>query len=184
MHLFIRTRVAGSLLLALAGGACNDGAEQSARDTEPDSSPAAGADCADPAIRVVVRRFGERLREVSLLGPDSVIEVEMRAAYGDLVTPELLDDWVTEPAAAPGREVSSPWPQRIEIAEIDPGEGGACVARGEVIYATSADSTGDRALGGEYVTLNLIHTEGWRIGAYEAAESPLPDTLTVDTATG
>ncbi len=39
-----------------------------------------------PGVREVVERFGERLKQVSLLGPDSLVAVEIRKAYAPLVT--------------------------------------------------------------------------------------------------
>ena len=72
----------------------------------------AAASC-DTDARDVVERFGRRMREVSLLAPDTVVRRELRDAYGALASDSLLRAWESAPANAPGREVSSPWPARI-----------------------------------------------------------------------
>ena len=43
----------------------------------------------------------------------------MQAQYSDFVDPTLLEEWIRSPANAPGREVSSPWPDRIDIVSLD-----------------------------------------------------------------
>src|SRR5690348_5068827 len=65
------------------------------------------------AVRRLVRLFGSRMQTVSLLAPDSIAASRLQEAYGTLVTPDLLSDWMARPTAAPGRRVSSPWPDRI-----------------------------------------------------------------------
>ena len=178
-----RARAAGCLLLALAVAACADGAEQPEPDVEvasPDPAPA--ADCTDPAIRELVSRFGASLREVSLLAPDTIVAAEMREAYADLVTPEVLADWTADPSTAPGRDVSSPWPQRIDIAGIDPDGADACVVRGEVVYVSSADTASAAAATRRGVTLTVAGAGAWRIGGYEAGEGAASGTATADTA--
>ncbi|MFN2421307.1 MAG: hypothetical protein ABR527_08000 [Gemmatimonadota bacterium] len=58
---------------------------------------------------------------------------EIREVYGSLVTPSLLDTWIAEPAGAPGRQVSSPWPERIEVDSMGPAGAGICQVLGEVV---------------------------------------------------
>lgn len=65
----------------------------------------------------------------------------MRKAYAGLVDPELLARWVQNPAAAPGRAVSSPWPERIEI-ESSSETGSEATVEGTVIEMTSAGVAG------------------------------------------
>lgn len=136
----------------------------------PDSLPAASDACDEPAVRDVVERFGRALQQVSLLAPDTQREGRMRAHYGPLVTSALLDQWLREPAAAPGRETSSPWPARIEIDSIAPGAGGACAVYAGVAYATSADPDGDAALRAP-VTLQVLRNGEWRIAEYREGEA-------------
>src|SRR5918992_2146126 len=87
-------------------------------------APASRTSCDAPEVRQVVERFGERLQRVSLLAPESVVVREVRAAYAPFVTPELLATWTSNPRSAPGREVSSPWPARIEVRSVQVADAG------------------------------------------------------------
>jgi len=42
----------------------------------------------------------------------------IEAHYGKWISPKLLEAWLSDPSKAPGRWVSGPWPDRIEIGEI------------------------------------------------------------------
>jgi len=67
----------------------------------------------------LVQGFGEQLKMVSLLAPQDIIKESMEEYYGGYVTPRLLDEWINAPMQAPGRFVSSPWPERIDILTVD-----------------------------------------------------------------
>ena len=141
-----------------------------------DEGPAAEAEpsCDTPEVRALVEAFGERLRAVPLLAPDSVVARTIREHYGPLVTPALLDAWTRAPSTAPGRDVSSPWPDRIEVLALTPAEG-TCRVEGEVVYVTSAEVAGGGAAARVPVVLRVEGGPGaWRIGAYESA-APDPE---------
>jgi len=156
-----------SFLLAAAIAACG-GTETSDR---PDVDAATATDCSDPALRETVEGFGRALQQVSLLAPDRLLEASLREHYAAFVTPALLQQWTSDPALAPGRLTSSPWPDRIEIESITR-DAEKCVVRGFVVYATSADSAmnmdgaGSDALR-EDVALRLVHDDRWRISAFQ-----------------
>lgn len=138
-------------------------------DDEPGPQQAPTAACDEPAVEDVVERFGRTLQQVSLLAPDTLREGQMRAHYGPLVTSALLDRWLREPGAAPGRATSSPWPARIEIDSVAPGATDACAVYGGVVYATSADPEGDVALRAP-VTLQVRRNGDWRIADYREGD--------------
>ncbi len=138
-------------------------------DDQPDSLPETGAACDEPAVREVVERFGRALQQVSLLAPDTLLEDQVRTHYGPLVTSALLERWLRDPTAAPGRETSSPWPARIDIDSVAPGGTDACAVYGGVAYATSAHPEGDGALRAP-VTLRVQRTGEWRIADYREGE--------------
>lgn len=149
-----------------------------------DRRPDAGVDaevranvCDADAARTVVERLGEQLKRVALLASDDRVESELRQEYGELVTPELLDAWVAHPASAPGRHVSSPWPERIEVSTVTRQPDGCRVA-GDVIYLTSADPAAVRR---ERVVFSVQETAGWRITAYEVAGASEPASDSTDT---
>jgi hypothetical protein len=126
--------------------------------------------CDAPGVRQLVEQLGQRMKQVSLQAPDSVVAREIRRAYAPLVTPSLLEAWTSEPTRAPGRDVSSPWPERIEVRSVEMDERGLCRVQGEVAYVTSAEVTQGRAASRELVTLFVARLDdGWRISAYEKA---------------
>lgn len=150
----------------------------------PGVAEEAGSACDPAAAREVVERFGERMRLVSLLAPDTVRDREIREAYADLVTPSLLEAWLADRSRAPGRETSSPWPERIEVRSVAAENGAACVVEGDVVHVTSVGQETFR----EPVTLRVVENGGWRIAEYRAGEaggaigtSNLETTASADT---
>jgi len=137
-----------------AGG--NDGA------SDERAAQAAAAD--------LVRRFGQRLARVSLLAPPATLREEIRAQYAPLVTPALLEAWLEDPASAPGREVSSPWPDRIEVHDVRRVRPDALEVTGDVVYTTSVEATGGGAARRAPVVVAVVRAEGgeWRIGGFES----------------
>jgi hypothetical protein len=125
--------------------------------------------CDTAAARMIVETFGERLKNVSLLAPDSIVAAQIRANYGGLVTKYLLDGWLFHPENAPGRETSSPWPERIEIDSMMAAGAGACRVQGRVVYLTSVEVTHGGAAALQPVALRVQREEGdgWRISDYQ-----------------
>lgn len=155
------------VLAVLAAAGC--GGEQESR-AGGDGTPS----CEDPAVLDVVNRFGRAMGGVSLLAPDTVVRRELRDAYAPVVTEDLLDEWLANPSSAPGRLVSSPRPDRIEVGGVEAAAAGACVVRGDVIHVTSADAPGEVA-DRQAVTLTLRRNGEWRIAGYEAARMSAAD---------
>lgn len=148
----------------------------------PDATPAAGAARAasgaadtsaaldpDRAVRRVVKLFGSRMQTVSLLVPDSLAASRVQEAYGTLVTPDLLSDWMARPAAAPGRRVSSPWPDRIEVKSVTPSGSDEYLVTGSLIYesSTSGQSVGRAAAQPVRLHVRRGGDGGWRISMFE-----------------
>lgn len=127
-----------------------------------------GADAEVAAVTTLVERLGSRLARVSLLAPPATLRAQIEAEYGPLVTPELLAAWLADPAVAPGREVSSPWPARLEVREVVAQEGGYRVT-GEVVYITSVEEAAGGAARREPVAMTMVPSAdgGWRIADYE-----------------
>jgi hypothetical protein len=90
------------------------------------------------ALRTFVVEFGSKLKNVPLLAPTSTVAAAMNEYYGPYVAPELLETWKMDPETAPGRIVSSPWPERIDIVAIAKTEGGYIV-EGNIIELTSQE---------------------------------------------
>ena len=93
------------------------------------------------AVRSAVEEFGLKLKSVSLLAPPETLRSEIRANYADLVAPELLENWLREPSRAPGRETSSPWPERLEMKKMEAADNGYWVWA-DVVEMTSTGEAG------------------------------------------
>ena len=120
------------------------------------------------AVRRVVTLFGSRMQTVSLLAPDSIAASRLQEAYGTLVTPDLLSDWMARPTAAPGRRVSSPWPDRIEVKSVTPSGTDEYLVTGSLIFESSAGETAEN-VASRPVRLHVRRSGSgrWRISMYE-----------------
>ena len=88
---------------------------------------------------LVVEQFGSRLKHVPLLAPPAEVSGHLRDQYGPYVTTLLLGGWLSDPASAPGRETSSPWPDRIEVRQAEPLGATAFDVSGEIVYVTTLE---------------------------------------------
>jgi hypothetical protein len=178
---FIRRRQACVLLFSLL--AVTSGCTERGAKTGSDASRAErAASCDAQAVREVLERFGSRLKQVPLSAPDSVVREAIRSAYAPFVTVELLDAWIAQPSRAPGRAVSSPWPERIEVTMVRPEAPGICRIEGEVVYVTSVEVARGGAAYRERVVLRVEESEGPRISAYEVVAGASPDSTSASAA--
>ena len=113
----------------------------------------------------VVEGFGSRLMHVNLLADPGQLTDDIRDTYGPYVTTLLLGGWLSDPASAPGRRTSSPWPARIEVAEATPIGSSGFDVTGDIVYVTAVD--GDE-VGREPVRLRVVRgpDDVWRISEY------------------
>lgn len=139
-----------------------------------------------PEIRTVVETLGARMQLVSLLAPDSIASRALADAYAPLVTEALLARWQSDPSQAPGRTVSSPWPERIEIDAIEAVGAGACRVRGAVVLVASGGASGTDTTFAEVaraaVTLEVVEEDGaWRVSDYSGDAASAADDAATDT---
>jgi len=90
-------------------------------------------------VTTLVEGFGKKLQAVSLLAPAEIVSRSIQESYGDYVSPDLLAEWKRDPQKAPGRIVSSPWPDRIEILDLEKLSESGYAVKGEVIEITSVE---------------------------------------------
>ena len=122
-------------------------------------------------ITALVEDFGSRLEKVALLAPDDLVKKSLQENYGDLVSPLLLAEWISSPQDAPGRVVSSPWPDRIEILDIEKLAQDSYRVKGEIIEITSAEQESGGVAAKRPVTLETERIENrWRISAVQLGE--------------
>lgn len=93
----------------------------------------------EAGIREVVLAFGDRIEAVPLLGTEETIVNSIRDNYTPYVTEDLLNRWIANPRSAPGREVSSPWPDRIEIMDIRKVSNEEYLVNGDIVEITSVE---------------------------------------------
>jgi hypothetical protein len=91
----------------------------------------------ETAIRTLVENFGMKLQNVSLQAPDAAQELQQQ--YSEFVSPVLLDRWIKDISRAPGRIVSSPWPDRIEITTLSQTDPDTYEIMGDLIQITSTE---------------------------------------------
>lgn len=90
-------------------------------------------------VLALVEAFGKTLQKVSLTAPKDLVARSIEENYSQYVTPELLQKWKDDPQSAPGREVSSPWPDRIVILRAEMNDMNQYTVYGEIIEVTSVE---------------------------------------------
>ena len=90
----------------------------------------------EQAARAFIEAFGRKLQNVSLTADRTMVADAMSREYGPFVAPALLTEWQNDPTVAPGRLTTSPWPDRIEIANVEK-KGAGYEMQGHVVEVTS-----------------------------------------------
>ncbi|HEX2835243.1 MAG TPA: hypothetical protein VHW00_19675 [Thermoanaerobaculia bacterium] len=153
-------------VLACAVLACSPAKEEAPSETASRAADVAVAKPSTPnapSPEEVVEEFGRRLKNVPLTAAPHIAAAAIRQHYDGLVTPALLERWASAPAEAPGREVSSPWPDRIEVNDTER-NGDRARVDGTLVEVTS---TGDARRLRVEARLERSN-ERWRISAFEA----------------
>ncbi len=89
-------------------------------------------------VKNLVDGFGRSLKNVSLLAKPKAVAEDIKNNYSPFVSQDLILQWTENLVAAPGRTVSSPWPDRIEITSLEKLADQYTVA-GSIIYVTAQD---------------------------------------------
>ncbi len=127
------------------------------------NNPAPSAEQEREQVKSAVTAFGQKLQMVSLTAPPEQVRQQIQDNYGGLVTPELLSQWQDQPSNAPGRAVSSPWPDRIEIMSLEKTDLKYAV-KGEIIEITSVEKNSGGAAARQSIDLTLIKSgDRWLI---------------------
>ena len=127
--------------------------------------PAPGYPAEEAEIRALVEHFGRRLQAVSLLSPSAA--QEMQQQYAEFVSPNLLEAWKDNPARAPGRLVSSPWPDRIEVTTVTKESSDKYVLTGSVVELTSVEVVSGGVAARIPVRIVVQNDQGdWAISEY------------------
>jgi hypothetical protein len=125
-------------------------------------------------IRNVVENFGKRLQAVSLQSPN--ISQEMKEQYSEFVSLTLLETWMSNVSKVPGRIVSSPWPDRIEITTLAKEGSDKYVITGFVVEVTSMEVVSGGAAAKIPVHIVVQKIQGrWTITEYAESGSLTPN---------
>ncbi|MTI47093.1 hypothetical protein [Sporosalibacterium faouarense] len=122
-------------------------------------------------IENLVKAFGSQLQKVSLLAPRELVEKSIKENYGDFVSSTLLETWIEKPEDAPGRVTSSPWPDRIEISNIEQLSQGLYKVKGQIIEITSTEAVSGGIAASRPITLMVEKIDGnWLINSIVLGE--------------
>ena len=164
----------GVLLWILTGLLAGCGPQENNPPPSPAADPSSAAStesssAGQSAVRQLVTRFGEQMRNVSTLAPPDMLRPQLGKVYGDLVTPDLLQQWQNDPSRAVGREVSSPWPAGIDIKHLYCSTASKCHVQGTVRYMTSNETEHGGVAARRPIDLQLKRIEGghWRISGVD-----------------
>ena len=120
------------------------------------------------AASSTVAAFGQTLQQVSIMAPDASSTIA--SAYAPYVDPTLLAQWEADPTSAPGRVVSSPWPDHIQINSISP-QGAGYVVDGDLVFMTSDNTEHGGNAGTAPVVILLENENGsWMIAAFQGEQ--------------
>ncbi len=123
----------------------------------------------------LVDNFGRSLKNVSLLAPEDIVKKSLQENYSEFVAPVLLTKWQNDPQNAPGRVTSSPWPERIEISNIEKLSALKYEIKGEIIEVTSVELVNGGAAAKRPVTLMVENLNNRWLITYVKIEA-YPDT--------
>jgi len=130
------------------------------------------------AVSNLVVSFGDQLQKVSLLAPENTVKQSMQENYEKFVSPDLLAKWQSDPANAPGRVSSSPWPDRIEVSSVQKLSDDSYEVKGEVIEITSTEVGSDKAAARRPITCTVKKlAQGWRIDAVKLGDYVSNETI-------
>lgn len=134
-----KTLVFVLILLSIFLFGCGANLAQQKKEFQSEINPQQTYTNDETAVKNVVKSFGDRLQLVSLQAPKDIVEKSIQENYGSLASPALLVKWKKDPENAPGRMVSSPWPDRIEILDIKKLSENVYEVKGEIIEITSVE---------------------------------------------
>jgi hypothetical protein len=118
-------------------------------------------------VRMTVSGFGDQLKQVPVLAPHDLFVKAMNMYYAIYVAPSLLEEWNARPETAPGRQTSSPWPDRIEVGDVTRNSDGTYSVLGNVVEVANG-SNGQETVGSYPVRITLTKgPDGWQITKFE-----------------
>lgn len=116
------------------------------------------------SVKNLVEDFGKFLQKVALLAPEDILKDSIKENYGEFISLELLEKWQKDPENIPGRIVSSPWPDRIEVLSINKISETEYEVKGDIVEITSVGTSIWGIAGKRPIDLSVKKTDaGWLI---------------------
>ncbi|MCX6097169.1 MAG: hypothetical protein NTZ77_01595 [Caldiserica bacterium] len=112
------------------------------------------------AIYQVVGEFGARLKDVDINASDQDIMTAVDFDLKQFITDRLYQVFVQDKIRIPGRYVSSPWPERIEINSVQMLDSGSYAVHGSQVMMTDDTVAHGGNAGEEPITLTLKKVNG------------------------
>jgi hypothetical protein len=91
-------------------------------------------------IKSLIEEFGKKIQNVYLTSPEEKVKQDIEENYRDFLSPDLLASWIENPFQALGRLTSSPWPDRIEVENIEKINDSQYQVKGKIIEITSVEA--------------------------------------------
>lgn len=125
------------------------------------------------AIYHVVGEFGARLKDVEMTAPNQNVITDVGFNLERLITNRLYQEFVQDTSRIPGRYVSSPWPEGIEIVSVQRLVSGSYTVNGNQI-AMDSDALAHGGNAGETpITLTLKKVNGaWLVDDVAGGTQP------------
>jgi nitrate/nitrite-specific signal transduction histidine kinase len=134
----------------------------------------------ESSVRLQTTQFGSSIQKVSLSAPDALNQ--MVSAYAPYASSSLLASWQNNKSFAPGKGLSSPWPDRIEIQSVTKQSNGTYVVEGNVIEVTSQEVTHGGIAAQFPVTITFTkYPSGWLMTDYKPG--PIKTFINASTTT-
>lgn len=130
------------IIVVITGVILLTGAQAKSDNLTPGTNIAENRDeNAEAEVQSLVEAFGRKLQLVSLSAPREIAEEQIKEHYAEFVAPSLLTGWLEQESfeSIPGRVVSSPWPERIEVSKIEKKADSVYAVEGTIIEMTSVE---------------------------------------------
>lgn len=126
------------------------------------------------AVRSAVTNLGGYLKSIPLTEPTEDLRRDIQQNYAPFVTEALLQQWRANPTQAPGRAASSPWPDHVEISQVNKQGDGYAVLGTIVMYSSASLSRGGDEGKVPFVAQLVKEGDTWKIAVFQTSHQTAP----------
>lgn len=110
-------------------------------------------------ITDIVENFGSKLNRIPFSSSIDTVKNSITITYSDLVTPELLQSWLSDISKVPGRINPGPWLDYIEIDSMTEIKTDFYLVRGYIVERNGSDKKAGYLVEKRKVTISLMKTD-------------------------